>query len=199
MAQFLLLVVIALVVAAIVFGVAALILGMDPGLTAVVPEGESRGFPDDRPLREQDFADVRFDVVLRGYRMSQVDAALSRAAYDIGYKQELIETLEAEAQALREGRTADAEALRAARLAATTNGRSGVAAPPPAGPDPAGWEPTEPNSARSDFAGPEPAPPTAAEPTTTEPAGGESTAESDTSASTAGQPDSDPESVRKAE
>ena len=183
MAQFLLLVVIALVVAAIVFGVAALILGMDPGLTAVVPEGESRGFPDDRPLREQDFANVRFDVVLRGYRMSQVDAALSRAAYDIGYKQELIETLEAEAQALWEGRTADAEALRAARQAAA-QGPAGTATP-----SPAGLGAAEPSGA-----GPSAAGPSAAE----SPAAGSSAAEPDNSGADADQqPDADPESVRK--
>jgi hypothetical protein len=55
---------------------------------------------------------------MRGYRMNQVDVALRRAAYDIGYKQELIGVLEAETDALREGRTEDADKLRAARMAA---------------------------------------------------------------------------------
>jgi hypothetical protein len=50
--------------------------------------------------------------------MSQVDQALQRAAYDIGYKGELIGVLEAEVLALREGRTADADMLRRAREAA---------------------------------------------------------------------------------
>jgi hypothetical protein len=50
--------------------------------------------------------------------MAQVDQALQRAAYDIGYKGELIGVLEAEVVALREGRTADADVLRRAREAA---------------------------------------------------------------------------------
>ena len=40
-----------------------------------------------------------FDTGLRGYRMSQVDSALRRAAYDVGYKTELVAVLEAEGTA----------------------------------------------------------------------------------------------------
>ena len=47
--------------------------------------------------------------------MDQVDQAMRRAAYDIGYKSELIGVLEAEVIALREGRTDDADVLRQAR------------------------------------------------------------------------------------
>ena len=60
--------------------------------------------PSDRPLGEEDIVRTRFDTALRGYRMAQVDQALQRAAYDIGYKGELIGVLEAEVTALREGR-----------------------------------------------------------------------------------------------
>lgn len=119
MPEFLLLLVIALVVAALVFGVGALLTGSDPGLTPVEPEGESRGLPSHRPLVESDFASARFDTTFRGYRMSQVDVAMARAAYDIGFKQEMIETLRAEITALREGRTEDAEMLRKARESAS--------------------------------------------------------------------------------
>lgn len=119
MPEFLLLVVIALVVAALVFGVGALVTGADPGLTPTEPEGESRGLPSHRPLGEADFSTARFDTAWRGYRMSQVDAAMARAAYDIGFKQEMIEALRAEVTALREGRTEDAEILRKARETAT--------------------------------------------------------------------------------
>jgi hypothetical protein len=44
--------------------------------------------------------------------MAQVDQALRRVAYDIGYKVELIGVLEAEVDALREGRTQEADGLR---------------------------------------------------------------------------------------
>ncbi|PRY28481.1 DivIVA domain-containing protein [Pseudosporangium ferrugineum] len=124
MGQLLLFVVVALVVAAIVFGVTVMVSGGDSGLTPVEPDGRALPLPTDRPLGEEDLFRTRFDTAFRGYRMAQVDQALQRAAYDIGYKTELIGVLEAEVTALREGRTADADVLRRAREAA-------VAPPPP--------------------------------------------------------------------
>ena len=128
MGQLLLFVVVALVVAAIVFGVTVMVSGGDSGLTPVEPDGRAVPLPGDRPLDEDDIIRTKFDTALRGYRMSQVDQALQRAAYDIGYKGELIGVLEAEVVALREGRVADADVLRRAREAA--------AAPPPVSEDP---------------------------------------------------------------
>lgn len=127
MAQVLLLLVVALTVGAVVFGVMVLVSGGDPGLSGVEPDGRGRPLPGSRPLVEQDVAKVTFDVGLRGYRMDQVDKALKRVAYDIGYKDELISVLSAEVDALRDGRAEDAEALRAARLAAS--GDQAVPAP----------------------------------------------------------------------
>jgi DivIVA domain-containing protein len=124
MGQLLLFVVVALVVAAIVFGVTVMLGGGDSGLTPVEPDGRALPLPSDRPLGEDDIVRTRFDTAFRGYRMAQVDQALQRAAYDIGYKGELIGVLEAEVLALREGRIADADVLRRAREAAI--------APPPA-------------------------------------------------------------------
>jgi DivIVA domain-containing protein len=123
MGQLLLFVVVALVVAAIVFGVTVMLGGGDPGLTPVEPDGRALPLPSDRPLGEEDIVRTRFDTAFRGYRMAQVDQALQRAAYDVGYKGELIGVLEAEVLALREGRIADADVLRRAREAAI--------APPP--------------------------------------------------------------------
>ncbi|HEX9999888.1 MAG TPA: DivIVA domain-containing protein [Actinoplanes sp.] len=118
MGSLLLFVVVALVVAAIVFGVTVLFGGGDSGLTPVEPDGRAVPLPTDRPLGEEDVERTKFDLAWRGYRMNQVDDALRRAAYDIGYKDELIGVLEAEVTALREGRTTDADALRRARDAA---------------------------------------------------------------------------------
>ncbi|BAL92789.1 hypothetical protein AMIS_75690 [Actinoplanes missouriensis 431] len=117
MGQLLLFIVVALVVATIVFGVTVLLSGGDSGLTPVEPDGRAVPLPSDRPLGEPDIAGTRFDTVFRGYRMNQVDQALQRAAYDIGYKGELIGVLEAEVAALRDGRMEDADALRRAREA----------------------------------------------------------------------------------
>lgn len=122
MAQVLLLLVVALTVGAVVFGVMVLVSGGDPGLREVEPDGRGTPLPGSRPLVEQDVAKVTFDVGMRGYRMDQVDRALKRVAYDIGYKDELINVLSAEVEALRDGRADDAEALRSARLAASGDG-----------------------------------------------------------------------------
>jgi DivIVA domain-containing protein len=108
----------AFIVGAVAFGVAVLVTGSDPGLTADEPDGSSVPLPTDRPLAEHDFEAVRFDTALRGYRMAQVDSVLRRAAYDVGYKEELVAVLEAEVAALRAGRLDEADALQAARLAA---------------------------------------------------------------------------------
>lgn len=115
MGEVLLLLVVALTVAAVVFGVTVLVSGRDPGLVPVEPDGRAVPLPGGRPLDESDIAEARFDTALRGYRMAQVDQAMRRAAYDIGYKSELIGVLEAEVAALREGRTEEADALRRAR------------------------------------------------------------------------------------
>ncbi|WP_433129179.1 DivIVA domain-containing protein [Micromonospora sp. CA-240977] len=115
MGQLLLLLVVALTVAAVIFGVTVLVSGRDPGLVPAEPDSQAVALPGTRPLRESDVGAVRFDTALRGYRMAQVDQAMRRAAYDIGYKSELIGVLEAEVAALREGRTEDADVLRDAR------------------------------------------------------------------------------------
>jgi DivIVA domain-containing protein len=164
MGQLLLFIVVALVVAAIVFGVTVMLGGGDSGLTPVEPDGRAVPLPGDRPLGEDDIVQTRFDLAFRGYRMAQVDEALKRAAYDIGYKGELIGVLEAEVIALREGRIADADVLRRAREAAIAP----VEAPPPdaaptaaqpMGTAPAGSVPAGPPSA-----GPLPAGPSSAGP-----------------------------------
>lgn len=135
MGQVLLLVVVALTVAAVVFGVTVLVTGGDSGLGTAEPDGRAVPLPGTRPLVEADVSAVRFDTTVRGYRMAQVDQALRRAAYDIGYKDELIGVLEAEVAALREGRTSDADTLRRAREAALVpagaGGGGGYGSPTP--------------------------------------------------------------------
>lgn len=125
--------VVALTVAAVVFGVTVLVTGGDPALGAVEPDGRSVPLPGSRPLLESDVSAVRFDTTVRGYRMAQVDQALRRAAYDIGYKDELIGVLEAEVVALREGRTTDADVLRRAREAALVPAAVGAGGERPRG------------------------------------------------------------------
>ncbi|MEV4138696.1 DivIVA domain-containing protein [Dactylosporangium sp. NPDC049742] len=134
MAEFLLVLIAAVVVGAIGFGVSLLITGDDPGIEGHEPDGRAVPLPSSRPLVEGDVGQVRFDTTLRGYRMAQVDAALRRAGYDIGYKEELIQVLEAEVKALRDGRTEDADALRDAREAAVTGAGGNVVLSSPSAP-----------------------------------------------------------------
>ncbi len=136
MGTLVLVLVIALVVGALIFGVLALLSGDDPGLVPADADA-ALPLPADRPLVEADLAEVRFDTALRGYRMAQVDRALRRAAYDIGYKDEMISVLEAEISALREGRTEDAELMRKARENALAGVDQGYAVPVEAGGEPA--------------------------------------------------------------
>ncbi len=130
MGQLLLYIVVALVVAALIIGVTVMVSGGDSGLTPVEPDGRALPLPSDRPLGEEDVVRTKFDTAFRGYRMAQVDQALQRAAYDIGYKGELIGVLEAEVAALREGRIADADVLRRAREAAVAPPSSPVSEDP---------------------------------------------------------------------
>ena len=118
MGQLVLLLVGVVVLGAVVLGVAVLMTGADPGLGAAEPDGRAVPLPNHRPLTESDVERLRFDTGVRGYRMDQVDRALRRMAYDIGYKDELIGVLEAEVAALRAGRIEEAEVLRRAREAA---------------------------------------------------------------------------------
>jgi len=133
MGTVLLVLVIVLVVAALVFGVASMLTGDDPGLSPVDPDGRALPLPNNRSLAEHDLKTVRFDVTIRGYRMSQVDRVLRRTAYDVGYKDEMIAVLEAEVAALRDGRAEDADLLRKAREAAANPTPAPVETQPPAG------------------------------------------------------------------
>jgi DivIVA domain-containing protein len=118
MGNIVLVLVVALVFGAVVFGVMTLVTGGDSGLRPADPDSRARPLPVDRPLAEGDVSNVTFDIAWRGYRMAQVDQTLRRLAYDLGYKTELIQVLEAEILALRDGRLEDADTLAHARISA---------------------------------------------------------------------------------
>ncbi|MGH8879181.1 MAG: DivIVA domain-containing protein [Stackebrandtia sp.] len=110
------LVLVALVLAGgIAFGIVVLVTGNDPGLASTPGDGLPDDLPADRPLSEVDVLQTRFDTGARGYRTTQVDQALARVAYDVGFKDELIKVLASEVSALRDGRADDADALRDVR------------------------------------------------------------------------------------
>jgi DivIVA domain-containing protein len=92
--HFVLLVLAALIVGAIVFGGAAFVLGGDRGLTPARPDGVPFDLPEGRPLAAEDVEGLRFDTVVRGYRMSQVDEVLARVADDLDWAYTRIAQLE---------------------------------------------------------------------------------------------------------
>lgn len=115
MSEFILVSLVVALACGIAFAIVVLVTGDDPGLTPAVNDGMPADLPNDRPLSESDVLATRFDTGLRGYRTSQVDETVSRLAYDVGFKDELIKVLAGEVSALRAGRTEEADALRDVR------------------------------------------------------------------------------------
>lgn len=89
-------VLVAVVLAAVLFAGAAYTLGRTPGMSDPQPDMTPTALPDDRPATGTDVHGLRFDVVVRGYRMAQVDETLARLAYDIDVRDTHIQALEDE-------------------------------------------------------------------------------------------------------
>ena len=96
-----------LLVAAVLFAVAAVAAGRGGALADPPRDAADTGLPVDRPLRAEDVETLRFGLALRGYRMAQVDEALDRLAAEL--------------------------ADRDARLAELESGEGAAGAPAPAG------------------------------------------------------------------
>ncbi|HEV7824204.1 MAG TPA: DivIVA domain-containing protein [Mycobacteriales bacterium] len=92
---------VALVLGLIVFGAVAFTLGKASGLDPANPDSAPYDLPQDAEVTPADVGAVRFDVVLRGYRMDQVDAVLERLSDDLRVRDETIRALRAE---VRDGR-----------------------------------------------------------------------------------------------
>ncbi|HEY6423006.1 MAG TPA: DivIVA domain-containing protein [Pseudonocardiaceae bacterium] len=74
--------VVAVVVAAAMFLLASLVFGRGEELPALPPDATPTWLPDG-PLVGDDVRAVRFAQVVRGYRMSEVDWTLQRAAAEL--------------------------------------------------------------------------------------------------------------------
>ncbi|MDQ1646721.1 MAG: hypothetical protein QOJ50_2905 [Cryptosporangiaceae bacterium] len=101
MADFILTVIAALVVGGIGFGLFSFVAGRDPGLAEPVPDGvgddplsEVPAELAGGPLTAGGLEASRFDVVIRGYRMNQVDALMARAARTIRDLEDRVAELE---------------------------------------------------------------------------------------------------------
>lgn len=74
--------IVAAVVAAVIFLVASLVFGRGEELAPLPPDATPTWLPEG-PLTGDDVRAIQFSQVLRGYRMSEVDWALQRAATEL--------------------------------------------------------------------------------------------------------------------
>ncbi|UGQ09476.1 DivIVA domain-containing protein [Yinghuangia sp. ASG 101] len=82
------------VVTAVVFVVAAVVLGAGGSLPEAHQDRPDMSPAPDRPLTVEDIDRVRFPVVLRGYRMSEVDYMLDRLTAELSARDARIMDLE---------------------------------------------------------------------------------------------------------
>ncbi|MGH3824391.1 MAG: DivIVA domain-containing protein [Pseudonocardiaceae bacterium] len=86
---------VAAVVAAMVFLIASLVFGRSEELAALPPDATPTGLPAGSIVGD-DVRAVRFSLVLRGYRMSEVDWTLSRVADELDALRARVAQLEAQ-------------------------------------------------------------------------------------------------------
>lgn len=86
--------VVAAVVAAVVFLIASLVFGRGEELAALPAHATPTWLPDG-PIIGDDVRAIRFSQVFRGYRMSEVDWALQRAAAELDALRARVADLEA--------------------------------------------------------------------------------------------------------
>ncbi|NUU24419.1 MAG: DivIVA domain-containing protein [Streptomycetaceae bacterium] len=82
------------VVTAVVFVVAAVVLGAGGTLADAYQDRPDLSWTPDKPLTVEDIDRVRFPVVLRGYRMSEVDYTLDRLSAELSARDARIMDLE---------------------------------------------------------------------------------------------------------
>lgn len=76
-------VVVAAIVALIVFGIAGALSGRAEPMAEMPPDGRPSGLPADRMATAEELRGASFGLAFRGYRMGEVDAVLARLAYEI--------------------------------------------------------------------------------------------------------------------
>ncbi len=82
-----------LLIAVVVFGVAAVAMGFGGSMTHFAPDWPGRTLPAERAVHDADIATTKFSLAFRGYRMAEVDVALDRLAHEIAGRDAAIEKL----------------------------------------------------------------------------------------------------------
>jgi DivIVA domain-containing protein len=92
---FVLPVIVAVVGVWIAFAIVVWATGRDT-LLDLAPAGAPAGLGEEEPVSEASIGSLKFDTGARGYRTDQVDAALTRLAWEIGRRDEQLAVLRAE-------------------------------------------------------------------------------------------------------
>jgi DivIVA domain-containing protein len=77
-----------LVVAALVFVVAALAVGWFDRMAPAPPDAAPTGLPADGPVGAREVGGIRLNLAFRGYRMAEVDALIARLAGELAWRDE---------------------------------------------------------------------------------------------------------------
>ena len=85
------------IVCGLLFLVASFAFGRGEELAPMPPDGIPVELPEDRPVRGDDVRGLRLSVVLRGYRMAEVDWTLDQLATQLDLREQEIARLRAEA------------------------------------------------------------------------------------------------------
>ncbi|MCA1823941.1 MAG: DivIVA domain-containing protein [Frankia sp.] len=97
-----LLVIKVLAIAAVLFGVFAIIAGQGEGLDEIAPDGAEPELPPGR-LHADDVEGVRFSLAFRGYRMAEVDTVIDRLARELAERDaELAQTTQTDGGEIRD-------------------------------------------------------------------------------------------------
>src|SRR6266516_3861473 len=97
------------VVCGVLFLLASFAFGRGEELAPMPPDGTPVELPDDRPVRGDDVRGLRLPVVLRGYRMAEVDWVLEQLAVQLDDRDREIARLRAEEYARHAPIAADPE------------------------------------------------------------------------------------------
>jgi DivIVA domain-containing protein len=119
------------VVTGVIFTIAAVVLGAGGSLPDAYREQPELRMPEDHPLTSADVDHIRFPVVFRGYRMSEVDDVLDRLTSELAARDARI--LELEYKLAGTTPPGIAVATPVAALAGATAAGASRTAPPPRG------------------------------------------------------------------
>ncbi|MDT3441232.1 MULTISPECIES: DivIVA domain-containing protein [unclassified Pseudofrankia] len=120
-----------LVIAAVVFVVAALAVGWFDRMAPAPPDAVPTGLPATGPVSAREVAAARLNLAFRGYRMAEVDALLARLASELAWRDDELARRDEELVRLATFAHADLPASPPASGTAPTDAFSPTSSQPP--------------------------------------------------------------------